>query len=697
MPVHTVQMDNHFRQDSVIRADAVEAIENRTIEGIVFSTGQRGLRYDWYTGEQYYEELEISTNAIRTERLEKGLSVIDNHRSWDGIDGVFGVTERYAIESGEIVGDVRFADDDDSDKKFQKVKSRVLRHVSLGYKVHRMMYVGDNAEDGIPIYRAVDWEPTELSFTPVSFETTNGVRSDNNDQPQNSYRCEIETENDDMNRLPFKLMARGGYQVPADDNGGSPTPAAPTQEPTASNRNEPTPAPAAPAEPQAPAGTTRTEQTPAPAAPVVTEQQSRAATAEEFGKFMTYGRKCGIDDEVIKKHFERGDTLVQFREFALDQLADEHETKIHGRSRGEQQDQGEQQRAAAVQYLMNRGAQGNNVPKLDDMSRQFLGMKLMDMARHFTGTGFGQSVMAQAGRAFETTSDFALILENVMHKTLQAGYEETERTFLGIPMVQNASDFREHNVYRMGDAPNLKKLKEDGEYESGTFGSEKETFVIDTYARKIGVTRQTLINDDMNALAILPYMFGQAGSRLESDLFWGMVLNYDFQNQKVANFTMRDGKHLFDADHNNLLTGASSALSKTSLSNMRKLGRKQKTVDKNFMNVQFNTFVFSEDLETTAEDLLVNTLYPNTPENINTFRGKHEMRIEPRIAQVSADAWLGFSNQIKAFVISYLDGEEGMYSEAVQSTDRDGITFKARKDFGVGMVDHRGAAKSNGK
>lgn len=691
MPIHTVQMDNHFRQDSVIRAEALEAIENRTIEGIVFSTGQRGLRYDWYTGEQYYEELEVSTNAIRTERLEKGLSVIDNHRSWEGIDGVFGVTEGYRITDGEIVGDVRFAEDDDSDKKFQKVKSRVLRHVSLGYKVHRMMYVGD-AEDGLPIYRAVDWEPTELSFTPVSFETTNGVRSENNDRPQNSYRCEIETENDDMNRLPFKIMARGGYQVPADDNGGSPSPAAPTQEPTASRGDEhepvaPKPAAPAPQEPQ-------NRNDPTPAAP--TPQQSRAATAEEYGKFLTYGRKCGIDDETINKHFQRGDTLVQFREFALDKLAEGTESGVHGRARGEQQDQGEQMRNAAVNYLLHRGAQGNSVPKLDDMSNQFRGMKLMDMVRHFTGAGFGESAMHTAGRAFQTTSDFALILENTMHKTLQAGYEETPRTFLGIPMVQNASDFRQNNVYRMGDAPNLKKLKEDGEYESGTFGDEKEVFAIDTYARKIGVTRQTLINDDMNALAILPFMFGQAGSRLESDLFWGMVLNYDFQAQKAANFKMQDGKHLFDADHNNLITGATSALSKTALSNMRKLGRKQKTVDGNFMNVEYNTFVFPEDLETTAEDLLVNTLYPNTTENINTFRGKHEMRIEPRLSQVSDKAWYGFSNLVKAFVISYLDGEEGMYSEAVPSTDRDGITFKARKDFGVGMVDYRGAAKSKG-
>lgn len=42
----------------------------RTVE-IVFTTGEAGDRYDWWTGERYIEELDVSEKAIRSARLDK--------------------------------------------------------------------------------------------------------------------------------------------------------------------------------------------------------------------------------------------------------------------------------------------------------------------------------------------------------------------------------------------------------------------------------------------------------------------------------------------------------------------------------------------------------------------------------------------------------------------------------------------------
>jgi len=149
--------------------------KERTVE-IVFTTGEGGRRYDWYEGVEYIEELDVTPQSVRTNRLDKGLSVIDNHNSYEGIDGVFGVTEDYRFENGELIGTARFASDEDSEKRFRKIVDGILRHVSLGYIVHEYTK-SRGKDDRLDTYRATDWEPTELSFTPVSFETTNGVRN----------------------------------------------------------------------------------------------------------------------------------------------------------------------------------------------------------------------------------------------------------------------------------------------------------------------------------------------------------------------------------------------------------------------------------------------------------------------------------------------------------------------------------------
>jgi hypothetical protein len=301
-----------------------------------------------------------------------------------------------------------------------------------------------------------------------------------------------------------------------------------------------------------------------------------------------------------------------------------------------------------------------------------------------------------AKRAFQSTSDFPLILENVMNKTLAKGYEETPRTFLDLGTRATVTDFRQKHTYRMGDAPDLLPLGENGEYKSGTIGEAKESYAIDTFARKIGFSRKMLINDDLNALVMVPQMFGQAGSRLESDVVWGLLLNYNFRKNTAANFLMRDGKALYHADHKNLLTGAGSALSETSLSDLRKLGRKMKTLDGNFMNIMWNTLVLPEELETSAEKLLINTILASQTSNTNSFQGKYAFRIEPRLSVVSTTAWYAFTNQLKAFEYAYLAGEEGMYTEVNQSTDVDGLEILVRKDFGAGYSDERGTAKAVG-
>jgi hypothetical protein len=416
-------------------------------------------------------------------------------------------------------------------------------------------------------------------------------------------------------------------------------------------------------------------------------------------------RNAGLTDNFAIEAFTRGDSVDQFRAAVIAELgaeSSEHVIRNQGVSldSDDRSDGKEQTMRAAEDYLFHRC--GKNVEE-GSQYRQFNGLSLYDMAREFVLANgenvTGLSRQRIASRAFHSTSDFPLILENVMNKNLQAAYMETPQTFRDLGMRTTVNDFREKHAYTLGDAPNLLPLGEHGEYKAGTFGEGKEKYSIATFARKIGFTRQMLINDDMSALDRMPAMFGAAGSRLESNIVWGLILGWNFFTNKADNNVnkMSDGKNLFHADHGNLLTAA-GVLDKTGLSNIRKLGRKTKTLDGNYMNLTFNELVVPEDLETTAEDILVNNFIANQVGNTNQFRGTMGFRVEPRLAAVTggATAWYAFSNAMKCFEYAYLAGEEEMMTEVNTNTDVDGLEIKVRKDFGAGLSDYRGIAKSNG-
>lgn len=666
--------------------------EDRTIR-VVFTTGQAGRRYDWDRGEYFMEELEISPQAIDTTRLDKGLSVLDNHDRMS-VDGVFGITEDYTIENGELSGTVRFASDKKSDRKFQKVKEKILKHCSLGYSIeeYRVKTVDG---DKLPTYVASRWSPNELSFTPVSFETNNGVR--NNDSQQFSEILIKEEFKMTLEQLRAALLAAQTRSAPESE-------IADLQrqiDSAVAAATPPAPVAAAPVvEPVVRAAPV------APVAPVVDEHEIRSAAVDEtrgqLQPMLDACRSAGLNDTFAITNFGAGKTLDQHRELVIAELSNESSENFI-RSNGlplnsdDRNDAVEIKRNAAVDAILSRC--GTVIVEPNENMRQFSGMSMFDIGRAFAEASgekmVGMSVMKRAERAFHSTSDFPLILENVMHKSLKAGYVETPQTWRDLGTPTTVNDFRFKHTYQMGDAPDLLPIGEYGEYQSGTMGEGKEKYKIGTYARKIGYTRQMLINDDMSALSTAPQMWGQSGSRLESDIVWGLLLGYNFRLQQAEVVTMEDGLPLYDAGHNNLL-GAGSAFSETALTEVRKLGRKFKTLDGNFMNVSFNTLVVPEDLETAVEKILVQTILANVTGNTNPFQGKLSHRVEPRLGVVSQTAWYAFSAMFKAFEYAYLAGEEQMYTEVNTHTDIDGLEIKVRHDFGAGLSESRATVKATG-
>ena len=92
----------------------------------------------------------------------------------------------------------------------------------------------------------------------------------------------------------------------------------------------------------------------------------------------------------------------------------------------------------------------------------------------------------------------------------------------------------------MGGFNSLRKVREGAEYKYVTTGDKGETIALATYGEIFSITRQAIINDDLNALTDVPAKMGRAAKATIGDLVYAILLD----NPKLS-----DGKPLFHADH----------------------------------------------------------------------------------------------------------------------------------------------------
>lgn len=631
----------------------------RTVE-LVWSTGATVKRRRW-TGwdsvETYNETLSMEAAHVRLERLNGGAPLLNTHSSYD-LTRVLGVVEKAWIDAGKGEGRalVRFSEREDVAPILRDVKDGIIRNVSVGYVVHTFEITKN--EDKPDDWRAVDWEPYEISLVPIGADAGAGTRA----ADQKTFPCEI------VQRAPAAQIKE--RKIMEDDSpAGAEKPA-----------NQ---APATPSTEAVRADATRAER----------------ARVSEIGEIC---RKAGLDAALRDKFVADGTAIEDVRKAALDEIAKRSEG--HGETRSQVTVGAEEieKRATAIQAaLMHRGDPGRH--KLEGGARDFRGLSLIELARdHLQAQGVrvrGLSKMEIAGLALgltraggmQSTSDFANILANVANKTLRAGYEAAPQTFRPWTRQAMASDFKQISRTQLGDAPNLLKVGESGEIKRGVFGDGAEKYSLATYARTVAVTRQVLINDDMDALSRLPTSFGRAAADLESDVVWAII---------TANAAMGDGIALFHADHGNLLTGA--AISVDSLGAARAAMRLQRGVkagseDGRFMNVTPKFLLVPPSLETKAQQMTTATTVVYTKaSDTNPFAGTTQVLAEPRLEAASASNWYMSADpaQIDTIEYAYLEGQEGVYLEQRMGFDVDGMELKARLDFAAKAIDWRGLVKN---
>jgi len=631
----------------------------RTIE-LTWTTGARGRRASWFDGD-WFEELDMSTDAVRLDRLNNGAALLNSHQSAD-LSNILGVVERAWIENGEGRARVRFSERAEVEPIFRDVASGIIRNVSVGYQVHKWSDPIRTADGQPPTYRALDWEPMELSLVGVPFDAKAQTRNQSS-APDTS--------------MPDNLNSQAG---------GDP---AEQQPATQARAADPSPSPA-------------------PVAAADTELQRTASELRRENEILRLGRDAGLTDAQTDELVRSGQTVTECSREAVrlmrlrleggdTRAADGPAPLGHPAQIAVTRDSGDTLMRGISLGLEARIRPGTLKGDDADLGREFRSYTLLELTRQYLesrGTNTrGMSKTELVSRGFHSTSDFPLLFSNLAGKTLDAAYQEEPHTWRPIARQRNLPDFKNANDLIVAGALTPEALLEGGEYKAGTLVEAQHTWKLATYARKVTVTRQAIINDDLSALERVPEMLGRGFRRLESNIIWGLITGNAV--------TSVDSVALFNAAHNNMGGSTGLAITTSGFNTAKKAMRKQTDLAGNTINLTPSYLMVPTDLESTALQFLFPSGFApsaRTGDNgpvVNAQTANMELIVEPRL-DGAADVWyLAVSpGAVEGIVFGYLAGEEGPTVTTTEKRDPDGVELLARFDFGAAVKDFRGFYRS---
>ena len=646
--------------------------EDLSIE-VVWSTGSRVRRQPLF-GEPFDEELSMDPASVRLERLNAGGPVLKVHDT-SSLESVIGsvIPGSARVENGRGIARVRFSDRGDVAPIWSDISSGHIRAVSIGYQVHR--YDVTRSPNGPEVWRAVDWTPFEISAVPVGADPAAGFRA--------------------IDPLATCLVTR---EAPLTQDPPKPDPLPENPQPPRTAMEENMSVATQPLAPQ-PEAAVRMIEPVIPERPVEDTQalvaRAQIVERERVGTIYDLASRLGLERTFAEDMVQRGVSLEEARRVILDKVADTSEqTRIfpHVSIPLGGRDERVTRRDAVTNALLHRYSP--SLFSLSEPAREYRGMTLLELGREFLSTSGvnvrGMSRDEIATRSLHSTSDFPEILSAVTNKTLRQAYDTYPQTFRPFCRQVQASDFRDITRVQMGEAPQLQKVNEAGEFKRGSIGEARERYKVETYGRVVGITRQTLINDDLDAFTRLPAMYGTAIATLESDIVWAIVTN---------NAAMGDGVALFHATHKNL-AAAGTGLTTASIGDGRAAMAKQFGLDKKtVLNIRPSFLIVPVSMELSAEQLIAQNLVPArttdvVPQSIRSLA----VIAEPRLDTVSTNGWYlaASPNQIDTIEYAYLEGQQGAYIETRNGFDVDGVEIKCRLDFGAKAIDWRGLYKNTG-
>lgn len=656
------------RRDLTIRSETFDEAA-RTVD-VVFTTGARRTMFSWERWAYVEEELAVDGGAVRLDRINAGGPVLDSHQRYELRNQIGVVVPGSArIEGGQGIATLQLSGREELAGIVQDIRDGIIRNISVGYRVFEYDITERDGER--PLYRAVDWEPAEISFVPVPADAgaqvrdigTSAVDGGADQSAQGGNPCIIRRAAAPVKETTMITQNTGAGAEPA----------------PAQRAADPVPAPVAPAAPA-----------PAPAA---VERQSAAFIRQSV-------RAAGLDDAAADELIARSDSteglsLSSFRAEIGERILARNAAQPAPVNRVQVSvDEGDTRREAMGDMLL---ARMNPAHQPGDGARaMYRGFSMLRMAEELLEArgervrGLSQSEIAE--RALHSTSDFPNILANTVNKRLRQSYAENQPSYRRwARRAPNLTDFKLTDVTQFSAMPDLVAVAEGGEIKYGSVSDGKISYGLVTFGRIFGVTRHTLINDDLRAIDRWAVGYAGSAARLENRFMYALLTG-------AGTYA---GGNLFQAGYGNLAPSG-SAIDITSLGAGRTAMGLQKGLQGEELHLTPSYLIVPVTREQVAFQYTSANYVPANPGSINEFaaggRASVEVISDPVLDSISTTAWYLAANsgQVDTLEYAYLDGAEGVNLSTRQGFNIDGVEFKALLDFGGTPIDHRGLWRNPG-
>jgi hypothetical protein len=632
--------------------------EQRTVE-LLWYSGASVMRHPFF-GDSYELAFSMEPQAVRLDRLKGGANLLASHND-QSLHAVLGVVENARIEGGQGFATVRFSARDEVEPIWQDVKSGILRHVSMAAVVHELKEVTEKGAR-VKKFLAIDWEPHEVSIVSIPADPKAGVLSHQSlSGAAELFDCTV-----------TMLSAEGG----AHPEGVRMDPNTPTPATTPGN---------------------------APGSVVdLAAVRSEAARLEreriaEINRIVAAAK---LGAEVAHKLVADGATLDAARKHVIDQLAAQDEAdpgpSIGGRPTVLRDHEAQPEIMARLADALLARVQNKPAP---DSAREFEGASLAELAAETLKARrvrFSPRNKVEIVKLALSTSDYPNLLAAVANKILLPQYAAADPTYRRFCIQRNAPDFKTINFLRAGDFPAPLQVGEGGEIKLGYFAESKNTAALLTYGRRIAVTRQMIINDDLSSLQQVMGAYGARIASFENTAFFTLL--------STVGPTLGDGAAMFNATalttaagHANY-TSSGTAISDTSLTVGIELMKRQTGLgadnlgDGIPLNIMPRFLLHPIGKTQLAHQYTSAAFVPAAPTSQNPWAGKLEPISDANLAAGSTRWWL-FADPAQAgganFAYGSLEGAPGPRVETRNVFETEGTELKVAFDFYVAGIDWR--------
>lgn len=658
------------------RADGPGTInaENRSVE-VIGATEDPVEVFDYERYAIVPEILLMSGCEIPDTRQ---VPLLDTHMRYESKD-VLGSYRDMKIEGDKLLGRSYFSNSPETEGTWIRVQEGHLTDFSVGYRVKESIWIPENEKQSVsgrefkgPLRVVTRWTPKELSICPIGADQRAKARSyippitKEKEMTLREYLILLgmsaEATDEEMRAFMDGIRARALKKE---------TPAAKTD-------------------------------------PVDVEKERAEAQRAERGRITEISAMFrsidGAPAELEQRMITEGKNIDEARKAAMDWIVSNKKDTIvpdHTQRFDVVMDEKEKFRAAAEgAVLIRAGIPGDHgtIQGAYDLA----GYTLVELARHSLILGNQSrkgSPLEIVGRAL-TTSDFPYILANVAHKSLFQGWESAEETWKMWCATGSVSDFKTHYSPRISEFSDLEELAEMEEYKHGKRTEAQESYRIATYGKMAGISRQAIINDDLNAITNNFMGMGEAAARKVGDLPYAVL---------TANALMGDGVALFSvATHANLITTGGAAPGVATLdAAFLAMGTQKDLQGLRRLNIRPQYLIAPMALKGSAEVFFRSEKYSDhstvatdssfATTRANAYSGDVLQRIyESRLDDADTAMWYLAAQKGKTITVFFLNGNQTPYMEQQQGWNVDGTEFKVRIDAGAKAMDWRGLYCNDG-